>query len=255
MPTALRLPSTRSQPGTAEADELSALFLSCYNNLAACYLGRASSGTPELGSTLEADYKLAVHAATYALALQPANSKALYRRARALSEPIAASDADVDDAIRDLEAAAAADGDDRAVRSLLSKLKRARAEAKAKEKSSLTGLFGRGEIYDDASLAAVEKRKQDEKRLLEKGGKERTEDEVEAESREGEAAVAFLRERGRHADANALEVKVSEHRKQLDRYKQAKAEASHRRPEPIDFTNPTAQQVQLPVPTSRSHLA
>ena len=81
-------------------------MLSCYNNLAACYLGRAGTGKPELGSTLDADYKLCVQACTAALELRPGNSKALYRRARALTEPLSSGENAADEAIRDLTEAA-----------------------------------------------------------------------------------------------------------------------------------------------------
>lgn len=43
--------------------------------------------------------------------------------------------------------------DDKAVRCLLLKLKKQRTETRRKEKGDLQGLFGRGELYDQKSLA------------------------------------------------------------------------------------------------------
>ena len=94
-------------------------LLSCYNNLAACYLGRAGTGTAELGSTIDADYKLCTQACAAALELFLGNSKALYRRARALTEPLSAGEGAVDEAIKDLTEAAQSTPDDKAVRPAL----------------------------------------------------------------------------------------------------------------------------------------
>ena len=114
----IELVDERGEAGSPEAEQIAALFVSCYCNLAACYLGRAGAGTPEPGSTVETDYKRCAQACGCALEIEPACSKALYRRARALSEPTTATDPDIEAAIRDLGAAAAAAPDDKAVRVL-----------------------------------------------------------------------------------------------------------------------------------------
>ena len=220
---------------------------SCYNNLAACFLGRASAKKPEVGSTIEEDYKKCVQACTNAIEIDEHNSKALYRRARALSEPMTATDADTDAAIRDLTDAAAAAPEDKAVRSLLVKLKKARAEAKKKDASALKGLFSKSEIYDEKTLAAQQARAEEEKRLNEPLDQARTPEDCEREAREAEAAVAHLRARGRHQDAAELEKKVADHRRQLDEYKtaaaQAEAKAKRNDPRNMDFANPTPEQI------------
>jgi len=234
-----------------DASEAKAVYefaTSCYNNLGACYLGRAASGRPELGSTLEEDYKKCVQACTNAIEIDARNSKALYRRARALCEPMTASDADTDAAIDDLSAAAAAAPDDKAVRSLLAKLKSARLAAKRKDASAFEGIFGKSELYDAKTLAAQEARADEEKRINEPSSqKARTPEDAEREAREAEAAIKHLRERGRHQDALDLEKKVAEHRRQLDDFKQqqAAAEVRARRNDPknIDFANPTPEQI------------
>ena len=146
---------------------ISDFLLSCYNNLAACYIGRASTGQPELGSTIEADYKLCVQASSAALEIDPKNTKALYRRARALSEPMTASDEDTDMAIKDLREASVVAPDDKQVRVLLTRLRKVRSSAKKQEADAYSGLFGKAEIYDPKSLAAQAEREKSEKRIHE----------------------------------------------------------------------------------------
>ena len=54
------------------------LMVSCYNNLAACYLGRATQD-PEPGNTADGDYRLCVSACSEALELQPDCAKVSWR--------------------------------------------------------------------------------------------------------------------------------------------------------------------------------
>ena len=119
-------------------------LVSCYNNLSASYLARAAAGRPQPGETIEGDYKSCVQASTFGIDITP-SCKALYRRARGLSEPMTATDADVDAAIRDLTEASSVESEDKQVKVLLAKLKKERAAAKAKEKAGFSGLFGKGE--------------------------------------------------------------------------------------------------------------
>jgi len=233
-----------------EGDTRSAIedvLLSCYNNLAACYLGRAGTGRPDLGSTIDADYKLCISACSAALELRPGNSKALYRRARALIEPLSAGETALDDAIRDLSEAAQSAPDDKAVRGMLAKLKSQRAEARKKDKKSLEGLFGRGELYDQKSLEEQEERAKAERKMAESIDKKRTPEDCEREALEAEQVIQSLREKGRIEDAKALEGKVAEHRKQLDEFKRARTEGDRRKrldPSQIDFSNPTPEQIE-----------
>jgi len=228
-------------------DAVDEFLLSCYNNLAACYLARAGTGKPELGSTIDADYKLCVQACTAALELRPGNSKALYRRARALTEPLSAGDEATDAAIKDLSDAAASAPEDRAVRALLLKLKKQRAQTRKKEREDLSGLFGRGELYDQKSLAEQEERAKAERRLVEAIDKKRTPEDCEREALEAEEVIKSLRAKGRLEDAAALEVKVAEHRQQLQEFQRRReAEEKRKRLDPtrIDFAHPTAEQIE-----------
>jgi hypothetical protein len=225
---------------------IDAILVSCYNNLAASFLARAGSGHPEPGGSIEGDYRLCVQASTFGIDIS-ASCKALYRRARALSEPMTADDAAIDAAISDLKEAAKLEPEDKAVRTLLAKLKRGRADAKARETSAFSGLFAKGELYDADSLAAMAARDEAQRKANEPKDKARTPEDCEREQREAQAAVDHLRERGRHADADSLEKKLAAHKEQLAEYKQKVAEedahAKRHDPRLINFDHPTAEQI------------
>jgi len=240
-----------------------ALMVSCYNNLAACYLGRARAGSKEPGLTVDGDYALCTEACGCALELQPGHAKALYRRACARTEPIAAGATEVDEAIKDLAEAARHAPDDKAVRAMLGKLRGQRRSAKEKDTATFSGLFGRGEIYDEQSLQESEKRQRAEaERARKKEERTRTPDDCEREAKEAEAVVAHLRAQGKHDDASQLEGKIADHRKQLEVFKTTRggggggggAGASSgggggggrgkRDPRDIDFRNPTEEQLR-----------
>jgi len=221
-------------------------LVSCYNNLAACYLGRAASGEPEPGSTVDADYRLCIAACTAALELQPECAKAFYRRARALTEPLSAGAEAMDEAIRDLTEAAKHSPDDKAVRALLNKLRKERAAQRSKDNSTYSGMFCRGEIYDEKSLEEQAARQKKEAKQRERAEKRRTVADCEREAKEADAVVQSLQERGKTEDARQLAAKIQQHRTQLEDYKTAQKEhETNRRVEPkdIDFRNPTAEQI------------
>jgi len=234
-----------------DKDAINSFLVSCYNNLAASYLARAAAGRPEPGGSVDGDYKLCVQASTFGLEINP-NAKALYRRARALSEPMTATDDDVDAAINDLAAAAAQAPDDTQVRTLLTKLRKQRAEAKAKDKSGFSGLFQKGELYDKETMEAMKAREASEKKSRELSTEkfkspEEAVAQREREQKEAEKAIEHLRGQGRHADADSLEAKVLEHKQQLAECKRAMAEDDEKRrrhdPRQIDFANPTPEQI------------
>ena len=131
----------------------------------------------------------------------------------------------------------------RQVRALLSKMRRARAEARAQEKSSLQGMFGRGELYDAPSLEAAAARDEAERAIAKEREGERSVEDCEREAAEAEQLIASLRERGKLDEAAALEQKVGEHKRQLDGYKSARARQASA-PPPIDFRNPTEAQLR-----------
>ena len=237
----------RGDEGSAMRAEIDAFCVSVYNNLAASFLARAVSGRPAPGLTVEGDFKLCVQASTFGIELEP-TPKALYRRARGLCEPMTATDSDVDMAMRDLAEAAALAPEDKAVRALLAKLKRGRAEEKARAKGAMSGVFTKTELYDKKTMDAMASREASEKKANDpEHGKVRTAEDAEKEIIEAEAAVAHLRERGRHDDAKSLEAKIATHRQQLGEYKQAMAQQEEERkrhdPRLINFDAPTAEQI------------
>ena len=174
-----------------------ALMVSCYNNLAACYLGRARAGSAEPGCTIEGDCALCTQACDAALELDRACAKALYRRACARTEPVSAGASAIDAAIKDLAEAARHSPEDKAVRSMLAKLRKARAEQREKDTATYSGLFGRGEIYDAKSLRAQKEREAKEVGKAKATDKARTPEDCEREAKEAEAVVEHLREQGR----------------------------------------------------------
>ena len=181
---------------------------------------------PDIGSTIDEDYKRCVQASSDAIEIDPQSSKALYRRARALSEPMTARDEDTDRAIDDLAMAAKVAPDDRAVRTLLTKLRQGRSSAKRSQADAYSGLFGKAELYDEKTMHAQKERDDAEKRIAEQSSdRPRTAEDCEREQKEAEAAIEHLKRQGRLQDAASLELKLQHHRKQLDEYKAAAAEA------------------------------
>ena len=189
-------------------------LVACYNNLAACYLARASTGQPEPGYTIENDYTLSFKRAPSALRSRRA-ARRCTARAR-LSEPMTANDGDVDKAILDLAEAARLDPEDKAVRTLLPWPRRGRAEKKKEESEAYSGLFGKAEskggLYDEKTLAGVAQRQEAEERLQKAREGNRTLEDCENEEKEAEAAIKHLRARGSHADADSRQKKLDEHR-------------------------------------------
>jgi tetratricopeptide (TPR) repeat protein len=132
-------------PGSDTHSQAVSFVASCYNNLAAAYLGRAArGGEPQRTVTPDADYALCVAACTAVLSLDPTATKALYRRARARVEPMSAAECATDAAIRDLCEASRLSPDDQAVRELLVRLKRDKADKRQADSSTFAKMFGRG---------------------------------------------------------------------------------------------------------------
>jgi tetratricopeptide (TPR) repeat protein len=224
------------------------LLVSCYNNLAACYLGRARSGSVhEPGCTIEEDCALCIQACDAAIEAQPGCVKALYRRACARIEPVSSGASAVDDAIKDLAEATRHSPEDKAVRTLLAKLRQQRASQRKEAKATYSGLFGRGEIYDERSVRAQREREQAEAQRAKAAEAPRTAEDCEREAKEAEAMVAHLREGGKLAEAAQLEAKIGEHRRQLERFREARdepARGGRLDPRAIDFRNPSEEQLR-----------
>jgi hypothetical protein len=93
------------------------------------------------------------------LEFDPENIKALYRRAEARVRPSSATAYDHDCAIKDLNKASQIDPDDKIVSSLLKTLREDRKKQREKDKGTFEGMFDRGEIYDEESMAKAEEEK------------------------------------------------------------------------------------------------
>jgi len=127
----------------AEAVAIRKFRLSCCLNIAACKIKLVK-------------YDEAVVACNTALELDPENIKALYRRAEARVKPSGSTAYDHDCAIKDLAKAQSLDPDDKTVSKLLTHLRGERRVQRDKDKVTFTGMFNRGEIYDEESMEKAE---------------------------------------------------------------------------------------------------
>lgn len=118
-----------------EARQQRKLRLTCCLNLAACK------------QKLE-KYEEAIAACNTALELDPDSVKALYRRAEARVRPSKSTAYDHDLAIKDLAKAHALDPKNTTIETLLKKLRGERKIQREKDSKTFTGMFKRGEIYD-----------------------------------------------------------------------------------------------------------
>jgi tetratricopeptide (TPR) repeat protein len=222
------------------SDAVLSFVVSCYNNLAAAYLGRAAlpgdgPDTPQLSTTTDADYALCVAACTAVLSLDPTAAKALYRRARARVEPASAAEGATEAAMRDLCEAARHSPDDQAVRELLSRLRREKADQRQADSGTFARMFGRGATRAPAAgLAAV-------------GSGVGASDGFRSERGDAPAmgvrAVKGQCAVGPHVGAEDAEgLEHRERRRRLGMYRRAEAARAKRGTPYIDFRNPTAEQ-------------
>lgn len=227
-------------PRTGTRSQAVSFVASCYNNLAAAYLARAAlprGDAAQLTNTSDADYALCVAACTAVLSLDPTATKALYRRARARVELISAAEGATDAAIRDLCEAARHSPDDQAVRELLARLKRDRADKRQADSSTFARMFGR--VAARAAPVAL------------RSG-------VAGGAWSGGGAIGGLGSERRGAQAkgvravecsascavpdDAPENNATERRRRLGMYRRAEAARAKRGTPYIDFRNPTPKQ-------------
>lgn len=130
----------------AQAAKIKRLRLTCALNIAQCKLKIAK-------------FDEAVKACDFALELDPANIKALYRRAEGLVRPSGSTAYDQDMAIKDLNKASELDPNDKVVASFLKTLREERKKQRTKDKGTFEGMFGRGELYDKETMDKLEAEK------------------------------------------------------------------------------------------------
>mmetsp|Transcript_31027 Transcript_31027/g.93056 ORF Transcript_31027/g.93056 Transcript_31027/m.93056 type:complete len:338 (-) Transcript_31027:249-1262(-) len=133
-----------------QRDAVTSHLVSCYTNIA-------------LASLRSAAYRVAVQACDEALILSnetcgKARAKALYLRARARLEPKSAGAAEQELALCDLERATENDPDNETCSKALKTLRRSIKDQGRKDRAAFRGLFGRGEIYEDDSNDAHQKK-------------------------------------------------------------------------------------------------
>jgi len=198
-----------------------------------------------------AKFDEAVIASTSALEWEPDNIKALYRRAEARVRPSSATAYDHDCAIKDLNKASQLDPEDKVVSSLLKTLREDRRQQRAKDKGTFEGMFDRGEIYDEESMAKAEAEKaasntnhrwegvpnDNEMKDLRK----RIDDVKDDDPLEKRIADAeLLRDLYERNDKEEEAKKLNE---QIKSAKAALAEQQRKKASP-DFTNPTPEMIE-----------
>lgn len=99
------------------------------------------------------EYSVCIRACDDTLELDPKNVKAFYRRAQALITPASSGALEFDRAIADLQKAYAVDPENREVRKMLRELMEQRTKQRALDKETFSGMFNRGQVYDETARA------------------------------------------------------------------------------------------------------
>jgi len=224
-------------PGSTEEDakRQKKLRLTCALNIAACKLQLQK-------------YEEAIAACDYTLELDPKNVKALYRRAEARVRPSKATAYDHDQGIKDLAKAQALDSKNTTVSKLLNDLRADRKVQRTKDKGTFEGMFGRGEIYDQAEieLAQALEREKAQKASCSTDNTDLTgiqsridniseDDTVEKRLADAELLRDLYMRNGKEEEAQALNVKISEAKKAI------KARDA---PPSYDWENPTPDMIE-----------
>ena len=129
---------TADEVSLARATELQA---TCVSNISACFFKLK-------------DYAKCTKVATEALNMDPTNVKVLYRRALATTIPKKSGAAELDMAIKDLNARKL-DPNDTQVAKMLRKLKGERKSQRAKDRSTFSSMFSRGSIISEDEISAA----------------------------------------------------------------------------------------------------
>ena len=197
-----------------EAEQVRAFTVICINNICACYLKAG-------------DFSNCVKSAGDALAVDPGNVKALYRRATARIKPASAGATELDMAIADLRKARKYCPHDANVNNLLRKLKLEKESQLKKDKSTFSSMFDRGTIVDEDKVEA-------EKGRSKMRAYEKTVEQIEQLECFGKKCDA----QGRHNDANEFYAAAAKARANLERA------GKPSKPPRLDFLNPTKEMIQ-----------
>ncbi|KAG6623343.1 HSP90 co-chaperone CPR7/Cyclophilin [Phytophthora cinnamomi] len=192
-----------------EQKRLDALKISCYLNIAVAKFKLK-------------EYSVCIRACDDTLELDPKNVKAYYRRAQALITPASSGALEFDRAITDLQKAYAVDPESREVRKMLRELMEQRTKQRALDKETFSGMFNRGQVYDEASLAK-------DPQLDEESREEKFQQEVE----EAEALARGFEAKGKAEYASEIREKIAQAQ-----------DIRNRRLKCVDFFNPTPEMIK-----------
>nr|KAE8947094.1 hypothetical protein PF009_g3292 [Phytophthora fragariae] len=188
---------------------LDALKISCYLNIAVAKFKLK-------------EYPVCIRACDDTLELDPKNVKAYYRRAQALITPASSGALEFDRAIEDLQKAYAIDPENRGVRKMLRELMEQRTKQRALDKETFSGMFNRGQVYDETS------KDQD----VQPDGAAR-EQRFQQEVEEAEALARGFEAKGKTEYATEIREKIAQAQ-----------DIRNRRLKCVDFFNPTAEMIK-----------
>ncbi|KAL3674023.1 hypothetical protein V7S43_001706 [Phytophthora oleae] len=187
---------------------LDALKISCYLNIAVAKFKLK-------------EFPVCIRACDDTLELDPKNVKAYYRRAQALITPASSGALEFDRAIADLQKAYAIDPENRGVRKLLRELMEQRTKQRALDKETFSGMFNRGQVYDETEAAK-------DAQVDEAAREQKFRQEVE----EAETLARGFEAKGKAEYAKEIRDKISQAQ-----------EVRSRRLKCVDFFNPTPEMI------------
>jgi len=207
------------------------LRLACCLNLAACK------------QKLE-KYDEAIAACDVALELDPQNVKGLYRRAEARVRPSSSTAYDLDLAIKDLAKAHSVDPRNSMVEKLLTRLREERKVQREKDSKTFTGMFNRGEIYEQGMERARDPCQNEvEMREIQKRIEEISDDDpIEKRIKDAELLRDLYMRNGKEDEAKELNEKIKAAKQALK--DQAKEASTPSPPPKMDWSNPTPEMIE-----------
>mmetsp|Transcript_18241 Transcript_18241/g.37203 ORF Transcript_18241/g.37203 Transcript_18241/m.37203 type:complete len:568 (+) Transcript_18241:142-1845(+) len=177
--------------------------------------------------------------------LDPVNAKALYRRAISRITPASSGAVEMEMAIKDLALANKNHPKDKAIANKLKELRFTMKRQKKVDKKTFTGMFNRGEIYQEDDELRI--RDQLEKARLDatkrKIDGEGEVDTVERRIYEAEALYNVYMKQERIKEAEELRKKIDDTKEAKKRMEKAEAAGESVAFEP-DFDNPTPQMIK-----------
>lgn len=192
---------------------LDALKISCYLNIAVCKFKLR-------------EFQTCIRACDDTLQIDPSNVKALYRRAQALITPASSGALEFEQALVNLQTAVNIDPENREVRKLYRELREQKAKQRQFDRETFTGMFDRGQVYDDTETREPEQ--------------PIPQDDEQAREKRFEEEVAEAMNLARLCEAKGETKHAQEIRDKVEATKQARM----RRRKEVDFFHPTPEMIE-----------